>query len=184
MESRFLPLHADDISDLYARHARSLVAFFARRTYDSEVAVELMAETFAAAVAGRGRFRGSGEDAAVAWLYGIARNRYSDWLRHARVERRALLRLGLEPPQMSDAELERIDELAGTAVLRARVADQLGALAPDHRAALQLRVVQEVSYEDMAARLGVSEQTARARVSRALRALGHAVADAQAGHRA
>jgi hypothetical protein len=32
-----LPLDADDISDLYARHARRLVTFFARRTYDSEV---------------------------------------------------------------------------------------------------------------------------------------------------
>ena len=179
-----MPLDADDIADLYARHARQLVAFFARRTYDPDVAVELMAETFAAVVAGRARFRGSGDEAAAAWLYGIARNRLSDWLRHARVERRALSRLGLEPPQLSDAELERIDELAGTAQLRAQVADQLEGLAPDHRAVLQLRVVQEVSYADIAARLGVSEQTVRARVSRALRALGRAVNETQAQQRA
>jgi RNA polymerase sigma-70 factor (ECF subfamily) len=171
-------LDADDISDLYACHARSLVAFFSRRTYDAEVAVELMAETFAAAVADRARFRGTGEEAAAAWLYAIARHRYGQWLRHGRVERKALSRLGLEPPQLSDVELERIDELAGTAELRARVADQLDALAPDHRAVLQLRVVEEWPYEDVAARLGVSEQTARARVSRALRALGRAVAEA------
>jgi RNA polymerase sigma factor (sigma-70 family) len=175
-----LPLDADDISDLYARHARQLVAFFARRTYDPELAVELMAETFAAVVADRRRCRASTPEEALAWLYGIARNRYSDWLRHARVERRALTRLGLDPPQLSDAELERIDDLAGTAALRAEVADRLHALAPDHRAALQLRVVEECSYEDVAERLGVTEQTARARVSRGLRALGAAMTEA--GH--
>lgn len=182
MESDALPLNADEISDLYARHARSLIAFFARRTYDPEVAVELMAETFAAVVADRRRFRGRGEQEATAWLYAIARHRYSDWLRHARVERRALARLGLDPPQLTDAQLERIDELAGTAALRSRVAEQLDALAPDHRAALQLRVVDERTYEEVAARLGVSEQTARARVSRALRALGQAVTESEAGH--
>ncbi len=184
MEPDPLSLDADDIADLYARHARQLVAFFARRTYDAEAAVELMAETFAAVVAGRARFRGRGDEAAVAWLYAIARHRLADWLRHASVERKALAQLGLEPPQLSDAELERIDELAGTAELRARVADQLEGLALDHRTVLQLRVVQEFSYEDIAARLGISEQTVRARVSRALRALGHAVTEAQAGHHA
>jgi RNA polymerase sigma-70 factor (ECF subfamily) len=178
MEPDLLPLDADAIADLYARHARQLVAFFARRTYDPEVAVELMAETFAGVVAAATRFRGSGDEAAAAWLYGIARNRLSDWMRHASVERKALTRLRLEPPQLSDAELERIDELAGTAQLRAQVADQLEGLAADHRTVLQLRVVQEVSYADIAARLGVSEQTVRARVSRALRALGAAVTEA------
>jgi RNA polymerase sigma-70 factor (ECF subfamily) len=178
MEPDLVPLDADDIADLYARHARQLVAFFARRTYDADVAVELMAETFAAVVAGRARFRGSGEEAAVAWLYSIARSRLSDWLRHAHVERKALSRLGLEAPQLADAELERIDELAGTAELRVRIAGELDALAPDQRDALQLRIVEECSYEDVAARLGVSEQTARARVSRGLRALGDAVAEA------
>ncbi|MEJ7797846.1 MAG: RNA polymerase sigma factor [Solirubrobacteraceae bacterium] len=159
MESESVPLNADDITDLYACHARRLVAYFARRTYDAEVAVELMAETFAAVVADARSFRGQGDEAAVAWLYAIARHRHSDWLRHARVERKALSRLGLEAPQLSDAELERIDELAGTADLRAQIAGELEALAPDHRNALQLRVVEECSYEDVAARLGVSEQT-------------------------
>lgn len=175
-----MSLEPDDISALYRRHARDLLAWFARRTYDAEIAVELMAETFAAAVADRRRFRGSGEEAMAAWLYVIARNRLNDWLRHAHVERRALTRLGLEPPQLSDAELERIDELAGTADLRAEVASHLGELPAIHRTALQLRVVEERSYQDMASRLGVSEPAARARVSRALRLLGNAVTEA--GH--
>jgi RNA polymerase sigma-70 factor (ECF subfamily) len=52
-----LPLEADDISALYRGHARTLLIFFARRVYDPEAAVDLVAETFAAAFAGR-RWRG------------------------------------------------------------------------------------------------------------------------------
>ena len=63
-------LDADDIARLYAAHSRALVAFFARRTFDPQTASELMAETFAAAVADRQAFRGAGDEAAAAWLYG------------------------------------------------------------------------------------------------------------------
>jgi RNA polymerase sigma-70 factor (ECF subfamily) len=172
-----LPLDVDDISQLYTEHARALVGFFARRTYDSEVAVELMAETFAAAMTDRGKFRGRDQDAAVGWLYGIARHQFAGWLRHARVERRALGRLGLEPPVLSDAELERVDELAGSAGLRADLAARLDGLGETHRRAVQLRIVDEHPYHEVARRLGVSEQTARARVSRGLRTLGEGLAD-------
>jgi RNA polymerase sigma-70 factor (ECF subfamily) len=168
---RLLPLDADDISRLYRRHARALVTFFARRTYDSQIAVELTAETFATAVADRASFRGSGDDVATAWLFGIARHQLSGWFRHARVEREALGRLGVQAPGLSDGEIERIDELAGMAQLRADVAASLDELSEEHRAALRSRIVEERGYEEVAAQLGVSEQVARARVSRGVRAL-------------
>ncbi len=56
--------------------------------------------------------------------------------------------------------------------VRAMLAEQLNGLAPAQRRALELRVVRELAYPDVANRLGISEQAARARVSRALRALG------------
>lgn len=147
------------------------MTFFARRTYDPEVAVELTAETFAAAVSDRATFRGSGDDVATAWLYAIARHQLSGWFRHARVEREALGRLGLQPPQLSEGEYERIEELAGMAQLRADVAAGLDELSEEHRAALQARIVEEHTYAQVAAQLGVTEQVARARVSRGVRAL-------------
>ena len=53
--------------------------------------------------------------------------------------------------------------------------DDLGAaldkLPAGQRAALELRVVQDLPYQEVAARLDTSELTARMRVSRALRAL-------------
>lgn len=167
-----MALNVDDISELYALHARAVIAFFARRVLDPELAVELMAETFAEAMTSRGSFRGEDSDAAAAWLFGIARHQLSGWRRKASVRRRALSRLGLEPPHLSDLELERIDELAASADLRAAVAAQLDELGPDHRRAVHLRVVDERSYDEVAAELGISEQAARARVSRGLRTLG------------
>jgi RNA polymerase sigma factor (sigma-70 family) len=170
-----VPLAADDIALLYRTHARSLVAYFARRTFDAHAAAELMAETFAAAVADRHAFRGI--DGGDAWLYGIARHQLSGWYRRARVERRMLAALGLDPPGLSDAEYERIEELSGLAALREEVAARVEELPAEHRRALRLRVVEERSYPEVADALGVSEQTARARVSRALRGLARALED-------
>ena len=47
----------------------------------------------------------------------------------------------------------------------------MDALPEEQRRAVELRVVDEHGYDDVAGVLGVSEQTARARVSRGLRAL-------------
>lgn len=166
-----MALNADDIARLYAAHARGLVAYFARRTFDPQVASELMAETFASAVADRRAFRGDGDEAATAWLYGIARHQLSNWYRRAAVERRMLGKLGLEPPVLSDVEYERVEELAGLDELRARVASLLAQLPAEARDALRLRVLEERPYPDVAAALGIAEPAARARVSRALRVL-------------
>ena len=46
-----------------------------------------------------------------------------------------------------------------------------------------LRIVRELAYPDVANRLGITEQAARARVSRALRALGGTLDDITAAER-
>jgi RNA polymerase sigma-70 factor, ECF subfamily len=171
-----MPLAADDFADLYDRHAQTLVLFFQRRAYDPEAAVDLMAETFAAAFRDRRSFRGTGPEQAVAWLFGIARHQLSAYYRHGAVERRALARLGVDRRPLTDAELERVEQLAGTASLRDEVARVLAELSSEHREALELRVVQERPYDEVARLLRVSEPTARQRVARALRALGRGLA--------
>jgi RNA polymerase sigma factor (sigma-70 family) len=171
-----MPLAADDFAALYDRHARTLVLFFQRRTYDPEAAVDLMAETFAVAFRDRASFRGSDDDAKAAWLFAVARHQLSAYYRRGAVERSALARLGVERRSLTDAELERIEQLAGTADLRDEVARALAALKAGHREALELRVVQERSYEEVARLLRIPEPTARQRVARALRALGRGLA--------
>jgi RNA polymerase sigma-70 factor (ECF subfamily) len=176
-----VPLSADDIALLYNRHARALLTFLTRRTHDPEVALDLMAETFAVAIAQRARFRGSTDAQAGGWLYGIARNELSSWYRRGDVERRAMERLRVGHREPTDAEYERIVELAGLEDERMRVALRLDELPRETQLAMRLRVVEERSYEEVAARLGSTEQAVRARVSRGLRALGEELERDQVG---
>jgi RNA polymerase sigma factor (sigma-70 family) len=171
-----MPLDPDDISRLYGAHAAEVLRFLARRTMQPEVAVDLLAETFAQTFADRAGFRGCSDGEALAWIFGIARHQLASYFRRGRVERRALVKLGLQLPALSDADYERIDELAGLQEQRAAVAVALGDLSADQREALNLRVVEERSYSELASSLGISEQTARSRVSRALRALSDSAA--------
>jgi RNA polymerase sigma factor (sigma-70 family) len=168
-------LTSDDIARLYRQEARRMVGFFVRRTHDPEIALDLVAETFASVVRDQHQFRGRGDDAARAWVYGIAHNLLNGWYRRGAVERRAMARLGIQRPEVGDTELERLVELAGLAQARARVDSKLRALPDDQRRAVELRVVDERTYEEVAQALGISEQAARARVSRGLRALAGAL---------
>jgi RNA polymerase sigma factor (sigma-70 family) len=170
-------LTADEIARLYRRHARPMLTFFARRTYDPEVAVDLVAETFAAAIADRRQFRGSSDDEAAGWLFGIARHQLSAWYRRGEIERRAMTRLGIERRHLEEAEYERIVELAGLQAQRDRAAHGLERLSETLRVAVSMRVVEERSYRDIADSLEISEQTARARVSRGLRELALELSD-------
>jgi RNA polymerase sigma-70 factor (ECF subfamily) len=156
-------------SRVYESHAREVLAFFVRRTFDVEVARDLTAETFAQAFAHRRQFRGRTDAEAAGWLFGIARHQIGRYARKGAIHRKAIGRLGIELPAVSEDDHDRIVELAGLADLRRTVADAFFALPPEQREALRLRVVEEHEYRDVASALGVSEETARARVSRALR---------------
>lgn len=162
-------------AELYREEAQGVLVFFVRRTFEVEVARDLTAETFAQAFEHRGRFRGATDEEASGWLYGIARHQLSRYARRGLVERRAVERLGIQVPDIADDDYERIVELAGLSELRERVAAVFSTLTADQRDALQLRVIEEQPYAYLAASLGVSEQTARARVSRALSRLADAV---------
>ncbi len=169
-----MTLEPDDLSRLYETHAVDVLRFFARRTLQADVAIDLVAETFAQAFTHRRQFRGGDEGEALAWVFGIARHELSAYFRRGAVERRALAKLGLGVPTLIDADYERVEELADLRSQREAIGDALAKLSPDHREALQLRVVKEHAYPEVARALGISEATARARVSRALRALSDA----------
>src|SRR5512132_2783426 len=66
--------------------------------------------------------------------------------------------------------------------LRVLVGRALRTLSAEQREVLELRIVRELDYPQIARRLGISEPTARARVSRGLRGLAAAL-DAAEGRR-
>lgn len=167
--------NADEFAELYEREGATVLLFVARRTLDAEVALDITAETFAQAFGGRRRFRGTTEPEERAWLFTIARRQVSRYVRRGRVEQRALQQLGASVPVAHEDDLREIEEAAQLAELRAMLATELGRLSCGQREALRLRVVEECSYGEVARALGISEQTARARVSRGLRALASAL---------
>lgn len=172
-------LDAATLGEIYESEGPRLLAFVTRRTFDADLALDVVGEAFALAFERRSGFRGSTREEAVAWLYAICRTVLSHQYRRRGTELRALRRLGVERPVMGDDERRRVEELAGLADLREAVRRELGSLPVDQRDAVRLRIVDELAYDDVAARLGISSQTARARVSRGLRALAHALTVAE-----
>jgi RNA polymerase sigma factor (sigma-70 family) len=166
---------ADAFAELYRQEGEDVLIFLTRRTWDGETALELTAETFAIALRSWQRVKGLQREQQRAWLFTVARRQLSRYLRRARVERRAIERLGMQVPHVGDEDLLRIEQRAGLPELREKLARELVRLSASQREALRLRVVEEHSYEQLAAELGISEQTARARVSRALRSLARAM---------
>jgi RNA polymerase sigma-70 factor, ECF subfamily len=163
------------LTELFDAHAREILGFLARRTSDPEAAVDLLAETFASAFEGRREFRGKDPRSERAWLFAIARNLLADHYRSEQAYGSALQRLGIERRELTDAEYGRIEELAGTQELRGLVADQVERLPNDQQDAVRLRLIGELSYVEIAEQLGITQQAARARVSRGLRTLRAAV---------
>ena len=162
---------SEQFSRLYASHAERVIAFFARRTYDPQLSLDLAAETFAQAFSGRHRFRGTSDEEAAAWLFAIANRQLTRYWRRGRAEQRAVNRLGVQVPRLTEDESARVIELSGLHDLRKLLADELAALPEPTRAAIQLRVVEEREYSQVAELLGITEIAARARVSRGLIAL-------------
>ena len=153
----------------YERHAVRVRAWLRRATGSTEVANDLTAETFAQALVSLKQFRGSTDEQATAWLYGIARNLLSQYWRQQRVETAARERLHM--PVRDYGAYEEADELADAQGLAPILDAALASLSQHEREALDLRVVEELRFDEVAERLAVASPAARMRVTRALRAL-------------
>jgi RNA polymerase sigma factor (sigma-70 family) len=154
-------------ASLYRGYLPLVVRWCLRETGDRELAADLSAEVFAAALTAACRYRAE-QGSATAWLLGIARNKLRESRRRGRVEDSARRRLGVEPTPITDADLERVEELAS---LDQQILDRVAGLPEDQRRALVSRIVEERPYEQIASELRCSELTVRQRVSRGLRAL-------------
>ncbi len=160
------PDDADSFGIFYRRHILAMAEFMFRRVRDEEVAAELSAETFAAALEGIHRFDCSrGEP--VQWLYGIGHNQLRRFWRRRRVSDRTRRRLGI-PHETIDSESSALFARVEAATLTADLEDAMGMLSRPLRDAVSLRVLEELPYDQIGRRLGTSPATARVRVFRAL----------------
>jgi RNA polymerase sigma factor (sigma-70 family) len=150
---------------LYERRRDLVLAFLLKRTGNPEVAMDLMAETFAAALLALADRPPVIDGSAAPWLLTIARNSLIDSYRRGQVESAARRRLALEPVQITDSDVDRVLGIAAETDLLVHLAEELPA---DQFDALRARVLDGRGYEEIAQQLECSPSVARKRVSRAI----------------
>jgi RNA polymerase sigma factor (sigma-70 family) len=156
----------------YRSHASWVDRWLRAQVRDPHVAADLTAEAFAQALLSIDKFRGRDAGDGTAWMFGIARNLLRGYLARRRVETNARERLAIPMRDFGPDELEAVDERLDIQALTTEIAAAVGSLPPALRESLQLRAVDGLPYDEIAARTGTTPANARMRVARAVRAAG------------
>ena len=163
----------DALGELYLRYRDQLHRWFRSRVPESD-ASELTAELFAQVALSLRRFRDEAGGSVAPWLYGIAKNLVRRYHERGRVETAARRRLGM-PLRAYELDLDAIDDRLVAEAAERGLVSALESLPSGQREALELRVLEERPYEEIAVELGCTETAARLRVMRALGKLARLV---------
>ncbi len=155
--------HSQRVARLLAKHGIELARHLRRLVRDDEAAQDLLQDTLLRAH--RALTRLGPEANERAWLYRIATNAALNWLRGRARERRAL-----------EAHAREVDGDDGSASAfdaedRAALWRRVATLPERQRLAITLRVADELEYPEIAARMGCTQEAARANVYQAVRRL-------------
>jgi len=148
---------------LVRQHQQDIYRLTYRMTRNSEDAKDLAQETFVQAYRALGTFRGQSRFST--WLYRIAMNLCLNHLKSASREDPAEVDGHLADPRVDSLEALMTDERDRA------VAQAIGALPPQQKATLTLRVHQGLSHKEIAEILDCSEGTAKANYFHAVRAI-------------
>lgn len=159
----------DAYVEVCQRHLTDLARWL-RKEVGAVEADDLLAETLARGWYARKRYRDPGSGSAGPWLQGIAGNVVREYRRRGAIDLRAREKLGLPCPAEQDAEQDADERMSAKAEI-ARLGVRLQDLPEEQREALELRVVDELEYDEIGSRLGMSTTTVRTRVHRALKTL-------------
>lgn len=150
---------------LLSRHGLELARHLRRIVRDDDAAQDLLQDTFLRAHKALGRL---GEGANTrAWLYRIATNLALNHVRDRSRERRAMDAHAREAESKDHGSDGHDSDGARRRALWVRVA----ALPERQRVALTLRIADELEYADIAARMGIAAEAARANVYQATKKL-------------
>jgi RNA polymerase sigma factor (sigma-70 family) len=156
---------AEAFGAFYRARRGDVLAFLRVRVSSSELAADLMCETFARALLVVHDQERDLPTVPLAWLLTIARNELIDSVRRGRVADDTRRRLAMEPLELSDQDLAAVEQGAADADLFTNLRE---VLPEDQLEALTARVIDERDYTDIAHDLQTSPSVVRKRVSRAL----------------
>jgi len=154
----------DAFAELVTTHYPSLMATARRRLGNEEDAKDAVQETLLRALLAFDRFGDSGDWRLGAWLHTILLHVCADTPRRQR-----------PTAPLDEWVLETVvddrDETVSDPVALAAVRRAISELPTSHRQAFELRLVDDLPYDQVAGLLGISEVNARAKVRRARLAL-------------
>ena len=153
----------DALALLFERHHRPLYGFFWRQTHNAGASEDLVQEVFLRIL----KYNRTWTDGSTftTWLYQIARNAHTDWLRKRKPE-----------PALEEAPEPESAELRADASLEERqqarlVREALRRLPSEKRELLVMARYQGLKYEQIARILSCEVSTVKVRVYRAVRDL-------------
>jgi RNA polymerase sigma factor (sigma-70 family) len=148
---------------IFDRHAPYVHRYLARRL-GREAADDLVAETFLVAFGKRQRYDPARADARP-WLYGIATNLVGQHRRDEANQLRLRNAIGPQPAEASHAE--RVVAQVAAQAMGNLLGVALAELSTEDRDVLLLIAWEGLSYEEVAAALGIPVGTVRSRLNRA-----------------
>lgn len=159
----------DAFEAFYCEHVDAVERFVARRTGNRDLAADLTADVFVAAIESAELYR-AGRGAPGAWLFGIAQLVVASRLRRDGRERQATTRMrGRELLDVDD--IADIDDRLAAEQQSRRLYSAMGQLPDGERAVLELVALDDLSLADVARALRIRPVTARVRFHRARRRL-------------
>lgn len=145
----------ETIEALYKAHGPGILLYLRSLVGDGETAADLLQETFAAALGSEPELRGAASSRG--WLFGIARNLGLNAIRRKRV----LSPLIADPSAPDVQEDDRLEKMR----------QAIAGLPDVLRETLQLKLQQDLSYEEVATAFSIPVGTVRSRLHHAIRLL-------------
>lgn len=150
--------------ELVRLYEKRVLALTQRMFKNPEDAAEAAQEAFFAAWRGLKNFRG--DSSFSTWIYRLASNACVDLLRREGKQQAAVSlddgELNLDVPSAAASPQEEAERRE----LREQIEEGLRALPPEYRAALVLREIQQLRYDEIGEALGVDIGTVKSRINR------------------
>lgn len=156
----------DDATDsLYQRYAATIFMYLRQHTLSREDAEDLLVDTFLAALSDQ-KFAQLPEQAQVAWLWRVARNKVIDGYRRSHVRRSIPLEQIAET--IYEDEAHSPEQCALRLEEEERIKSMLAHLSAEQQEIMQLRFGHDLRCAEIADVVGKNEAAVRTALSRAM----------------